>query len=228
MLHAPTDVTKVGQAHASESPSTPQSIPAAPDAGAAPSQPSGAMKVAIDRMTDFDPAMFKGVDTLVVADGFSPTTQQVLSVTSKDTMSAMTGEVQKLFSDASKRYPVSAVRIKPLRENSEQLEVEYLRKSNVLLVTFVLSARREMIAGKPVKVAALTWAIGKYASRDSFAQGQGIAYPFVVSDSKQEQVQRIRDGVAYMASALPSYFGCANSEIPTTLCNFDKPYRETP
>jgi hypothetical protein len=176
-------------------------------------------------------SLFKGVDTIVVNAGVSPNTPQLLNINVADTVTAMTESVQNIFSDASKTPPVVAVTIKKLYEN--QMEIDDLNKPDVVLVTFKLSVRQEDNAGKPIKIGSLSWEIRHFNSTLSFAS-DGVSYPFVIPDTKDELIQRIRDGVIYLASKLPRQFVCGNkygtptSDCPDcTLkaCNFDRNYR---
>jgi hypothetical protein len=179
---------------------------------------------------------FKGVDTIIVDQHVGPNDRQLANTTASDAVAVITATLQQIFSNAAKDLPVSGVTIKPIAENHDQVSVEYLSKPNVVLVTFILSARQEMIAGKPVKVGAITWEIRHFNSRLSFS-GDGVSYPFVMPDTQDELMHRIRDGVLYLASKLPRQFVCDNKYgVPTkecpdcslNACHFGQEYMEKP
>jgi hypothetical protein len=175
-----------------------------------------------------NPVLFKGVDTLAVDDSFNPgETAKLLGLTHNESRPTIISEVQKIFSDAAPRLPVSAVVIKP----AFNMDIHDLQKPNALVLSFILSAREEMFAGQPVRVANLAMRLGNLGSKDMFAEE--ATYPFVVPDTQQELQQRIRDGVFYLSSFLPSYYTCGNkrgyptNECPDcrpSACNLDKPY----
>jgi len=183
-----------------------------------------------DKGPVMNPALFKGVDTLAVDDSFDPgQTAKLLGLTHNESRPTIISEVQKIFSDAAQRLPVSGVVIKP----AFNMDIHDLQKPNALVLSFILSARQEMVAGQPVRVADLSMRLGNLGSNNMYAEA--ATYPFTVPGTQDELQQRIRDGVFYLTSFLPSYYACGNKHgYPTkecpdcrvSACNVDEPYGE--
>jgi hypothetical protein len=167
-----------------------------------------------DRMPIMDSYVFKGVDTLLVSEIFGEGASDVLGVNHIDTGPAMLGEVQKIFADASAHLPVGWVSIKPQLQFRQEKGFKALEQSNVMELTFVISARREVVAGKTIKVADIRMAVDKRSSHQN--GGIETSYPFIVPDTKEALQERMLDGVFYLASTLPHYFVCGNRHGPKT------------
>lgn len=183
--------------------------------------------IEVNRETGPFTNMLKGVDTVVVQINMWPSSQQFF-MQGDAALSTLTDEVQKVFADAVSRVPINQIKVLPITQDHDALDVAFLQKPNVVMLTFVLSVREQSAGGKTVEVAAMTWGIGKYGDRYPLPISQGFAYPFVVPDDKEEKLQLVRDTAAHSLAPLLRYFSCADKygrasrECPdcsVTVCN---------
>ena len=191
-----------------------------------PAKPAGPGSLAV---------MLRGVDKVVASWGVGPNDNQLNSIDYRQATSTVTDAVRELFRNANFYVPVSSIQIKSLNEISDAQQERQYERPNVLLVTFVLSARQETVAGKPIEVAALTWMFRRFDSALTFSgSGDGVSYPFVIPDTKDDLMKRIHDGVLYLAPNLPERIACANKISPdcpdcaVTECPMVKEYLERP
>jgi hypothetical protein len=157
--------------------------------------------------------MLKGVDTVVVHVTVWPSSQELFQQDDAALLTT-TDDVRKLFADAVAGVPINQIKVLPISKDHDTLEVAFLQKPNVVMLDFIFSAREQSVGGKTVKVASMTWGIGKYEDRYPLSVSQGSAYPFVVPDDKEAKQQLIRDAVAHSLSPLLRYFSCAEKYGP--------------
>jgi len=159
--------------------------------------------------------MFRGVDTVVVDEGTGPHVEHLAITDYRRTVSVMTDALRDVVLNPHFINDVSRIQIKSLNEIRDSGREDQYKKPNVLLVTFVLSARQEHIDGKAINVGALTWIFRRFDSTLTFSgAGDGVSYPFVIPDSQDELMKHIRAGVLYLAPNLPNQIVCANKIPP--------------
>ncbi len=177
----------------------------------------------------------KGVDTIVVADNFGPGAAKLLNVDHLKTRPIVLNVLQGVFSDANSHLWVkdSWLSIKP----ALHMDIHDLQKPDVLLMSFVISAREEHVDGKAVTVGALSLTLTRSDPEGSKALeiAGDATYPFLVPSNPDELEKPITDGVKFLTSFLPSYLVCANKyghksgqcpDCEMSACHIDEPYGE--
>ena len=208
-LHMPTDTDSTNPQAG-----VPGSGAPAPAAAASARSSFAPEHIEVDRIFAPNTAMFKGVDTIVVRIKMFPMSQELIEQ-GDPALSTITDEVQKVFADAVSRVPINQLKVLPFtNKDHDDLDVAFLRKANVILLTFVFSARTQSVGGKTVTAASMTWGIGKNQEPSLMPISQGSAYPFVVPDDKEEKLQVVRDAVAHNLAPLLLYFSCADKYGP--------------
>ncbi|TAL34901.1 MAG: hypothetical protein EPN97_07930 [Alphaproteobacteria bacterium] len=161
--------------------------------------------VSITSATMSDPPLerkyFEGIDTIVILNKFGPHVGYVLGQDIFQSHYWIYNAFRSMFS--SEPWVSISVESGP----KDIPHGERNKKSAIRLI-FTLSAREEMVRGKPIKTAALSVQFRQsdfYGDPVNFSPTP-VTYPFIVPETKEELKTKVEDGVRYLTEYLPAYF----------------------
>ncbi|TAL35292.1 MAG: hypothetical protein EPN97_07470 [Alphaproteobacteria bacterium] len=150
----------------------------------------------------------KGIDTVLVFDRFGPFADDILDINHNQTRPW----IQQALTDVFAAEPWISVKGHLTVTEAERIQ------PNLINLVILVSARKEIIDNKLVKLAALSvqfqqsnyyYISSTSDSRVDFSP-EPVTYPFVVPDTKEELEQNFIEGVRYLTSHVPTAFYCAN------------------